>query len=537
MKEKVNEARQKVAEFWQKYSRRQKTLMISVVLAVIVFIAALAYILTRPEYVTLLTCDSASTASEVKTCLTDAGITYTMSDDYQVQVLKQSKVDAEIAIANAGIEAGGYSLNDYTLSDALSGGFSSTEADKEKKYIAYLESELSSKLETQKFVKIAKVSIDVPKKTLSVLDSKEETSVSVILKLNEKIDSSVAENLAQWVATAVGNDSTSSITIIDTDGNMLFRGTDRDEDSYSGETKAEMRQAAMDLVESNIKKLFDAAELYQTVAVSPYLDMNFDVADRTEVTYNTGDREQGPYTSSYEVEQSGGTASGGVPGTDSNDEDITYELQDSNSSTSEYKLKKYEYAVNQIVSNTTLERGKIDYTTSKVSIVVSSYNIYEEDKVKAAGQLKGTTWEKFKSDNADNVEIQIPDNIYDLVSDATGFDRNNITIVGYQIPQFVDSVNSSKGIADYIPIILAVIIFLLLAFVVFKSTRPVEVVEQEPELSVEELLATTKENQGPVEDIDLNDKSETRKAIEKFVDENPEAAALLLRNWLNDDWN
>ena len=39
-----------------------------------------------------------------------------------------------------------------------------------------------------------------------------------------------------------------------------------------------------------------------------------------------------------------------------------------------------------------------------------------------------------------------------------------------------------------------------------------------------------------VDDIDLQEKSETRKAIEKFVDENPEAVALLLRNWLNDDW-
>ena len=28
----------------------------------------------------------------------------------------------------------------------------------------------------------------------------------------------------------------------------------------------------------------------------------------------------------------------------------------------------------------------------------------------------------------------------------------------------------------------------------------------------------------------------TKKLIEKFVDENPDAAALLLRNWLNDDW-
>ena len=78
-------------------------------------------------------------------------------------------------------------------------------------------------------------------------------------------------------------------------------------------------------------------------------------------------------------------------------------------------------------------------------------------------------------------------------------------------------------------------IFGLLAFVVFKSTRPVQVLETEPELSVEALLASTKENQ-PVEDIDLNEKSETRKAIDKFVDENPEAVALLLRNWLDEEW-
>lgn len=60
--------------------------------------------------------------------------------------------------------------------------------------------------------------------------------------------------------------------------------------------------------------------------------------------------------------------------------------------------------------------------------------------------------------------------------------------------------------------------------------------ETEPELSVEDMLATTKENRQPVEDIDIQDKSETRVAIEKFVDENPEAVALLLRNWLNDGW-
>lgn len=537
MNEKVKEARQKVVEFWNKYNRRQRTLIISIVLAVIVFIAGLAFILTRPEYVTLLTCDSASTASEVKNCLDEAGITtYKMSDTFVVKVLKEDKVNAEMAIATAGIEADGYSIDDYSINDALDGGFSSTEADKEKKYIAHLESKLQSALASQEYVKAAKVTIKVPETTLSVLDTKEDTSVSIILNLKHEIESGKAENIAQWVATSVGNDSTSSVTIIDTEGNMLFRGTDYNGDDYSGETKAEMRQAAMDIVSSNIKKLFDAAELYQTVEVSPYLDMDFDVASETEVTYNTGDREQGPYTASYEVEQNGGTASGGIPGTDSNDDDITYEMQDASGSTSEYTLKKYEYAVNQLVSNTTRERGKIDYTSSTVSIIASSYNIYEEDKVRAAGLLDDMTWDEFKTANADNVEVQVPENIYTLVANATGFDVDNISIIGYQIPQFVDSVDSSRSFTDYVPVILAVLILALLAFVVFKSTRPVEVIEQEPELSVEDLLATTKENQESVEDIDMNEKSDTRIAIEKFVDENPEAVALLLRNWLNDDW-
>ena len=40
-----------------------------------------------------------------------------------------------------------------------------------------------------------------------------------------------------------------------------------------------------------------------------------------------------------------------------------------------------------------------------------------------------------------------------------------------------------------------------------------------------------------MEDIGYNEKSETRLLIEKFVDENPEAVAALLRNWLNEEWD
>lgn len=532
MNEKLKDAQKKLIDFWNKYNKKQKTMMISIVLALVVFIVVLAVMLNKTDYVVLVECESASQASDVKSELQSAGISYTISSNWVVKVATDDKVNAEMAIATSGVIA-----KEYTLDEALNGSLSVTEADKLKKYKAHLEDRLRVSLETFDYVKSARVTINIPENKWSVLDKDEEASAAVILNLKTAIDSNTSANLAQWIATCLDNKTTASVTIIDTAGNMLFRGTDyANESSYTGGSQSEMRQAAMDLVISNVKKLFNNAELYQSVEVSPFLDMSFDTAERTEISYNTGDREQGPYTSSYEVEQENTAGVGGVPGTDSNDEDITYDIQTDENSSSTYALRKYEYAVNQIIEKTSLAKGKIDYTTSTLSIVARTYNVFEEEKVKAAGLLADTTWEAFKEANANNVQLEIPNDLYSLVSNATGFAQGNITILAYRVPQFVDATESSSGgFTDYIPIILAVVIFGLLAFVVFKSTRPVQVLETEPELSVEALLASTKDNQ-PKDEIDLNEKSETRKVIEKFVDENPEAVALLLRNWLDEEW-
>ncbi|MDE7157650.1 MAG: hypothetical protein K2O02_06830 [Lachnospiraceae bacterium] len=532
MNEKLKDAQKKLVDFWNKYNRKQKTMMVSIALALVVFVVVLAVVLNKTDYVILVECESATQASDVRNELSSAGISYTISDNWVVKVAKEDKVNAQIAIATSGVIS-----KEFTLEEALDGSLSTTEADKLKRYKAYKEDRLRIALESLDYVKAAKVTINIPENNWSVLDKEKEASAAVMLNLKKEIDSTTSANLAQWIATSLDNKTTASVTIIDSAGNMLFRGTDyADGSSYIGGSQAEMRQAAMDIVISNVKKLFNNAELYQSVEVSPFLDMSFDTAERTEITYNTGDREQGPYKTSYEVEQENNAGVGGIPGTDSNDEDITYEIQTDENSTSTYALRKYEYAVNEIIEKTSLAKGTIDYNSSSLSIVARTYNVFEEEKVEEAGLLADTTWEAFKEANAENVQLEVPADLYSLVSDATGFSQENITILAYRVPQFIDAVDEGgKGFTDYIPIILAVVIFGLLAFVVFKSTRPVQVLETEPELSVEALLASTKENQ-PVEDIDLNEKSETRKAIDKFVDENPEAVALLLRNWLDEEW-
>ena len=64
--------------------------------------------------------------------------------------------------------------------------------------------------------------------------------------------------------------------------------------------------------------------------------------------------------------------------------------------------------------------------------------------------------------------------------------------------------------------------------------EPEELSEEEEELSVEDLLQSTQQEE--LENIEAEQKSEARKLIENFVDENPEAVATLLRNWLDEDW-
>ena len=160
-----------------------------------------------------------------------------------------------------------------------------------------------------------------------------------------------------------------------------------------------------------------------------------------------------------------------------------------------------------------------------------------EADLTAQGLLGDMTYEEYKLANSAPVSIDVEDDLAQLIANGTGIAAGNIAISANMKYVFLETEKSSTPVSFIIQIVLAVLIVALLVFVVFRSARPVTVEETEPELSVEDMLASTREKQAPLEDIDLQDKSEARKAIEKFVQENPEAVAMLLRNWLNEGWD
>lgn len=532
---------QKILDIWNKYTVKQRTIAISCVAVVLIALGILTWVFKRPQYEVLTTCKSYSEMQEVTNLLTENAITYNIADNSLiVNVNKNDLTKAKMVLASSDIQADG-----YTFEDAMKSSFSTTESDKRKQWQTYLESKFRADLKTFDGVRDARVTVTLGEAANIYFSAKQEATVAVVLTLTRDIGEDVAAGMAQLLATSVGNNTTDNITIVSTAGTTLFSKSNSDmlggvsSAGLTGQLKHKSLIEAS--IISHLRQGLLATGLYDEAHVQLNLDMNWDQISVIDTKYSAPDgMDQGLYQESYEEASKGTNGAGGVPGTTSNDsDDTTYYLSDGTNSSSEYNVKKYSYLPNVIVTTTNKQPGQVILDSSTMSVTFVKNVMYNEDEVKARGLLNDMTWDEFKAQNAQPVAAQVDQTWLEAISYGTGIDVSRIRVLAYQRPWFIDSEGNAfvNNWTFWVQIFLAVVILGLLAFVVFRSARPLTVEEKEPELSVEEMLRTTKEQQKPLDDIDLQEKSEIRKAIEKFVDENPEAVALLLRNWLNEGWD
>jgi len=537
MVDRLKEILQKVQEWWDKFTAKQKTIIISVTAGVVLALAILGTILTRPRYETLITCESTKQASEITGLLEGDSIPYQTTDDgLIISVQKQDLAKATLLLG-----ANNFPADSYSLETALAGGLSTTESDKQKTYKLYQESHLQDIMESTEYVKKAYVTLSIPDNDGTLLAKEEEAYASVWLELNDTLPEGVAENFARNIATALGNKTTDNISIIDSAGNLLFSGMEEAENNsgtVNTSNQIALKTQAENAVRQEVIQVLLGSNLYEDVKVSPNLRMDFSSLKETEHKYTQAD-ENGTnvlaHEDTYEAEGKGGA--GGVPGTDTNQEETTYVMEDTNNTNYSVNEESRDYLPSEKITDKVTPPGSIDYANSSIGITASHFVIYKESDLRAQGQLDGITFEEFTLQNSDLVKKEVDAEMLTLVSNATGIPSANISIVAYDVPIFQPEEGLSLSPSNIAQIILIVLILALLLIVVlttFKKNKEEEEVV-EPELSVEDLLTTTQDHQN-VEDIDLETKSEIRLMVEKFVDENPDASAQLLRNWLNEEW-
>lgn len=527
----------RLLEIWNNWTKTQKTIIVSAAAAFLISMFIIVGVLNRPNYQVLTSCDDYTEMNEITTLLNGNGYQYQINDNAMtIQVKKSDLTAAKMLIASADIRSDG-----YTVEDALESSFTTTESDRTKRYQHYLENKFASDLESLDGIRSASVTVVMADDSNSFYETTAESSISVVLNTSKTITEETAESMANFLATSVGNSSTNSITIISTDGTTLFNGADAaasvNGTSYNKQQKYKAQIET--LAKNSMKQQILSTGLYDDAFFTMNLMLNWDTVNTIATEYEAQNgNDQGLFSTLYESTSTGTNGASGTPGTATNGDDTTYTLTDGSSSSSA-EVRQYEYLPNQYVTTTNTEPGAPVYDSSSIAVTLVKNIVYREEECEELGLLDDITWEEFRAQNTESTVLEVDPTWIQVFASGSGVPAENIVVNAYQKPFFEDAPATSifSTVTFWLQIVLAAAILGLLVFVVIRSARPLTVEEKEPELSVEEMLSATKENQPAVDDIDISDKSETRKAIEKFVDENPEAVALLLRNWLNDGWD
>lgn len=532
MPDRIKQVLQKILDWWNKFTTKQKTYIIAAAAGVILALAIVITIVSQPQYVTLINCETTKQASEVKDILDGEGLDYEISDDgYQIKINKDDQSAANLLLGANDIQSSAYTIDNVT-----DGGFATTESDKQKKYQVYLETRLAEDIIARfNFVKSAVVDLYIPDNDGTLISKEEESSAWILLDLDgQEMPADTAAGLAHAVTVAIGNKTDENIVVMDTDGNTLFSGADNYSVSGNASSQLSVKSQWENVIKSEVRQVVLGTGEFDKVEVAANLDVDFSSYSQTDHQYYVEDGQSQGYLSNernYTSESTNGNQD--VPGTDTNG-NTEYVWQDNQYSTTSVEENEKNYLPSERITDKSTPAGAVNYSASSISLALTKINVVREEEVETQGLLDGITWEEYKIANSAREPIEVDENIYDLVAKATGFSNSSISIVAFKENMFIDKEGLGITFTDVLTVALIVVILGLLLFVVLRSLKTEKEEEEPEELTVETLLQSQPDIE--IEDIGTENISETRRMVEKFVDENPEAAASLLRNWLSDDW-
>lgn len=525
-----------ITEYWNKFSRTQKIQIIAIFVAGLAALVVLTLILSRPTYELYRDDVQATDMNTIKATLDAAAIDYEISPDATSISIDAGKFkDATLALADVGVLPNeGFSYEKYFANLSL------TMSTSDKKIMAKLATEtaIATNIKAIGSVENANVSLAIPESATSVLERDKIASASIWLDLRGELNQAQVEGIASMVESSIENLSTANIKIFDRRNvKLLYNGSSSEEGIDGFDSRMEYERNWESYYANEIEMLLLNGGIYNDAVVSVNLTIDYDSASSDATEYYLLDGQNGSLpTRTYSMEQSGTNSDvGGVPGTDSNADTTDYTLSTGTDSESSTSVAENEYAVSEKTTLTRKVAGDIIFDQSTVTVTLNKYEDHDEALLEAQGLLTELTWEQYQADKAESTILEVSDDLSRAIENYANISEENVVILGYTNPRFIDKPVAENQVADYIPVIIIVLMIALLGYAVYKGTEPVEITEVEPELSVEDMLASTKVSE-ELEAIEFDDKSEARVQIEKFVEENPEAVAQLLRNWLNEDW-
>ncbi|AEP09101.1 flagellar basal-body MS-ring/collar protein FliF [Micavibrio aeruginosavorus] len=231
-------------------------------------------------YSDLSSTDSASVAAKLE----ESQIRYDVSPDGTRIMVPESEVGrARMLLAEAGLPNGG-SMG-YELFDKQS-GFGTTNFIQNINQVRALEGELARTIGSLGPIKAARVHLVLPQRELFSRENR-PASASVFIQLNQgaRLEREQIMSIQSLVASAVPNMKADSVSVIDSQGNLLARGGEQDT-SLMAMKAEEMRRAYETRLTQSVEDIIGRTVGYGRVRATVTAELNFDRVTTSEEVFD-----------------------------------------------------------------------------------------------------------------------------------------------------------------------------------------------------------------------------------------------------------
>jgi flagellar M-ring protein FliF len=512
-------------EFWASLDKSQKTRLYITSAIVVAAISISIFLLTRPQRVVLFTNSDQKQIGEMITILNDNGIWNTAQNNGTSIIIDQKDNDrAQIVLAQAG-----YPKKGFTFEDAISSiGLTTTQQDKEHIWNHQKVSDLEAKLEMLDNIDEAAVRLATPKTSIfqnAGSDAPRPTAY-VMVRPNQTLTSLQVQGIVMLVSRSVENLDPNDVTVVDNNSNIL-NPISRDDSISAANSQEELRKKRENELEQKVYDYFSGGQFdnFDTLRVVANVMLDFDKekSQIKSITNPEGMDGGAVISSSISEEIVKNGTQGGEPGLGTNPGDANAPgYQIGSGSTSDYSniQEDINYGYDEKISEHEKAAGKLVAGESGLAI---------------------SLWYGIKVPDDSRMDDDFITEIKTAASIATGIPVRNISVNKMKLapPEVVEE-NTADRIRELVRDygFFALMLLLIAGMLIFGLPRRKG---KEQDAVAVPVAGGPKfvvpDHDDPIPEIELEERSEIKKQIDKFVKQKPDSVAQLLRNWLSDDWD
>ncbi len=515
----------RLGPFFKSLPTPQKIFLVGSIISVIVSASYVFYHINKPEYALLYGRIPEKDLASVVEYLKQQKIPYKIEED-KIYVPKEKLYDVRLSMAKEGIPKGtgvGFEIFDTQK-------LGSTEFVQKINYQRALQGELERTISQMNKIEEARVHLVLPEETLFVEDEKPPTA-AVVVKLQDgaRLSSREVQGIVHLVSNAVRGLSEENITIVSTDGRVLYKRDAIQSSFQLTEMQLNYKQRLEQAIQRKVQSMLSSVLGEDDVIVRVSADVDF---SQVKVTENMFDPDSAVIRSQQRsIEKSKGVPSGpkGNPDVPINVESklLVSKPPQGTKEAEEKSFEKQEEITNYEINKTLRQIIMTPGSIKRLSVAVIVDGPYKEEKV-SKNMIKkifvGRSEKELKA-------------IEDVVKKAVGFnadrgDQITVSNIPFASELAPKPAPPNKWIAllkqnqkILLNVLVAVLIFL---FVVRPFMKKLDKIVVEPaKLPPEEVPALPEEEKPKA--------LTPRQQAIVLVQEQPEKAAEIIKAWLNEE--